>query len=182
MLAATPEDARLAIESGLSFDEETAGRLMQREFVAAPEFWTVGEVIDHLRAAGDELPDRFFEIYVVDPTFRPIGEAALSTIMRADRTVAIRDLMTPPQILVHPEMDQEEVAFAFRRYHLASAPVVDEAGRLTGMVTVDDIVHVIEEEGGEDLLKLSGVSEANRENRLRKRSSRPKMTEGRKFV
>jgi len=161
VLEATPEDARIAVESGLSFDEETAGRLMQREFVAAPEFWAVGQVVDHLRAAGEDLPERFFEIYVVDPSFRPVGEVALSSIMRADRATPVRDLMTAPQILVHPEMDQEEVAFAFRRFHLASAPVVDEAGRLTGMVTVDDIVHVIEEESGEDLLKLSGVSEAS---------------------
>ncbi len=160
VLDATPEDSRLAIETGLSFEEETAGRLMQREFVAAPEFWSVGETIDHLRASTEDLPDSFFEIYVVDPAFKPVGAVTLSTILRAERATALREVMTAPQLLVRPEMDQEEVAFAFQRYHLASAPVVDEAGRLTGMVTVDDIVHVIREEGDEDLLKLSGVSEA----------------------
>ncbi len=160
VLAATPEEARHAIETGLSFEEETAGRLMQREFVAAPEFWTVGETIDHLRSAPEDLPETFFEIYVVDPAFKPIGAAPLSTIMRAARDTPLRDVMHAPQLLVRQQMDQEEVAFAFQRYHLASAPVVDEAGRLTGMVTVDDIVHVIKEEGEEDLLKLSGVSEA----------------------
>jgi magnesium transporter len=160
VLAATPEEARLAIETGLSFEEETAGRLMQREFVAAPEFWTVGETLDHLRAAPEDLPDTFFEIYVVDPAFKPIGAAKLSTIMRSGRETPLRSVMTAPQLLVRQEMDQEEVAFAFQRYHLASAPVVDEAGRLTGMVTVDDIVHVIKEEGEEDLLKLSGVSDS----------------------
>lgn len=159
VLAATPEESRLAIETGLSFDEETAGRLMQREFVAAPEFWTVGETIDHLRGSGDDLPETFFEIYIVDPSFKPIGVAKLSTIMRAERDTPLRTAMNAPQFLVRPEMDQEEVAFAFQRYHLASAPVVDDAGRLTGMVTVDDIVHVIKEEGEEDLLKLSGVSD-----------------------
>ncbi len=162
VLEAAPEDVRLAVEAGLSFDEETAGRLMQREFVAAPEFWSVGQTMDHLRAVGADLPDRFFEIYVVDPSFRPVGAIALSTMLRAPREALLRALMAPPHFLARPEMDQEEVAFAFQRYHLTSAPVVDEAGRLTGMVTVDDIVHVIQEESQEDLLKLSGVSEASR--------------------
>ncbi len=160
VLAATPEEARLAIETGLSFEEETAGRLMQREFVAAPEFWTVGQTIDHLRAAPEDLPDLFFEIYVVDPAFKPVGSTPLSTILRAGRDTPLRAVMKPLEFRVRPEMDQEEVAFAFQRYHLASAPVVDEAGRLTGMVTVDDIVHVIKDESEEDLLKLSGVSES----------------------
>ena len=160
VLAAAPDDVRAAVESGLSFDEETAGRLMQREFVAAPEFWTVGQTIDHLRAMADALPDRFYEIYVVDPAFRPIGSAALSTMLRAPRERPLAQLMAPMQFLALPEMDQEEVAFAFQRYHLVSAPVVDGAGRLTGMMTVEDIVTVIQEEGTEDLLKLSGVTGA----------------------
>src|SRR5262249_5930377 len=95
------------------------------------------------------------------PGFRPVGFVPLSTVMRTERTTPLRDLMRTPQVLIKPEMDKEEVAFAFQRYNLASAPVVDDAGRLTGMVTVDDIVHVIQEEGEEDLLKLSGVSEAS---------------------
>jgi magnesium transporter len=160
VLAATPEDSRRAIETGLSFEEDTAGRLMQREFVAAPEFWTVGQTIDHLRATPEDLPDLFFEIYVVDPAFKPIGSTPLSTILRAGRETSLRAVMKPLQLLVRPEMDQEEVAFSFQRYHLASAPVVDEVGRLTGMVTVDDVVHVIRDESEEDLLKLSGVSDA----------------------
>jgi magnesium transporter len=160
VLAATPEEARLAIETGLSFEDETAGRLMQREFVAAPEFWTVGQTIDHLRAEPEDLPDIFFEIYIVNPAFKPIGAVPLSTVMRAKRETSLREVMHAPQFIVAPQMDQEEVAFAFQRYHLASAPAVDEAGRLTGMVTVDDVVHIIKEEGEEDLLKLSGVSEA----------------------
>ncbi|MBC7769090.1 MAG: magnesium transporter [Phycisphaerales bacterium] len=160
VLAAADEDTRLAVEEALSFDEETAGRLMQREYVAAPEGDTVGDVIDRLRANAEELPDEFFEIYVVDAAMRPIGAVRVSSLIRAGRSTPIRAMMRSPLILIRPEMDQEEVAQTFQKYHMASAPVVDEAGRLTGMVTVDDIVDVISEEGEEDLLKLAGVSEA----------------------
>jgi magnesium transporter len=149
------------VEQGLAADEDTAGRLMQRELAAAPEYWTVGDAIDHMRSEEAELPDVFFEIYVVDPGFRPIGFVPVSTLLRARRDAALRDIMRPPQALIRPEMDQEEVAFVFRKYNLASAPVVDEAGRITGVLTVDDIVHVIQEEGEEDLLALSGVSDAS---------------------
>lgn len=160
-LAGADEDTRLAVEQGLAAEEDTAGRLMQRELVAAPEHWTVGDVIDHMRSEDTELPDVFFEIYVVDPSYRPVGAAPISTLIRAARTTPLRDIMRPPQAIIHAEMDQEEVAFVFRKYHLASAPVVDSAGRITGVLTVDDIVHVIQEEGEEDLLKLSGVSDAS---------------------
>jgi magnesium transporter len=160
-LKAADEDTRLALEQSLAADEETAGRLTQREFVAVPEFWTVGDAIDFMRDPQAVLPEAFFEIYIVDPLFQPIGAVALSTFLRSERAVPLRDIMTPPQAVIHAEMDQEEVAYIFQRYHLASAPVVDGAGRLTGMVTVDDIVHVIKEERDEDLLKLSGVSEAS---------------------
>jgi len=160
VLAAADSDTRLAVQEALSFEEETAGRLMQREFVAAPEFWTVGAVIDKLRAQSAETPDVFFEIYVVDLAMRPVGAVPVSHFLRSPRETPIRDIMTPPQALIHPEMDQEEVAVLFQKYHLASAPVVDDAGRLTGMVTVDDIVDVVTEESQEDLLKLSGVGDA----------------------
>jgi magnesium transporter len=117
-------------------------------------------VIDRLRAESAELPDEFFEIYVVDAAMRPIGAVRVSSLLRARRETALRDIMRAPLILIRPEMDQEEVAQTFQKYHMASAPVVDEAGRLTGMVTVDDIVDVISEESEEDLLRLAGVSEA----------------------
>jgi magnesium transporter len=159
-LAGVDDDTRLAVEQGLAAEEDTAGRLMQRELVAAPEYWTVGDAIDHMRSADAELPDVFFEIYIVDPGFRPIGSAPLSTLIRAARDTPLRDIMRPPQALIQPTMDQEEVAFVFRKYNLASAPVVDDGGRLTGVLTVDDIVHVVQEEGEEDLLNLSGVSDA----------------------
>ncbi len=160
-LAAADEDTRHAVEQGLAAEEDTAGRLMQRELVAAPEHWTVGDAIDHMRTEDAELPDVFFEIYVVDPGHRPIGSVPVSTLIRARRETPLAQIMRPPHALIRADMDQEEVAFLFRKYNLASAPVVDEAGRITGVLTVDDIVHVIQEEGEEDLLKLSGVSDAS---------------------
>lgn len=160
VLAAADEDTRLAVEEALSFEEETAGRLMQREYVAAPEGANVGDVIDRLRAEAAELPDEFFEIYVVDAAMRPIGAVRVSSLLRSRRETPLKDIMRAPLILIRPEMDQEEVAQTFQKYHMASAPVVDEAGRLTGMVTVDDIVDVISEESEEDLLRLAGVSDA----------------------
>jgi magnesium transporter len=160
VLAAADEDTRLAVEEALSFDEETAGRLMQREYVAAPEGANVGNVIDRLRIEAAELPDEFFEIYIVDAAMRPIGAVRVSSLLRSRRETPLTTIMRSPLILIRPEMDQEEVAQTFQKYHMASAPVVDEAGRLTGMVTVDDIVDVISEENEEDLLRLAGVSEA----------------------
>jgi magnesium transporter len=152
---------RAAIESSLAFDEESAGRLMQRAFVAAPVFWTVGQAIDHMRTVNeDDLPETFFEIYIVDPAFRLQGSVPVSTLLRSPREKPLKDIMKEVPAHVRPEMDQEEVAYLFRQYNLASAPVVDEAGRLTGMITIDDVVDVIQEEAEEDILALSGVSEA----------------------
>jgi magnesium transporter len=161
VLAQTSSVVRASIEGALSFEEETAGRLMQREFVAAPEFWDVGRTIDHMRAVGEDLPDLFFEVYVVDPYFKPIGAVAVSRIMRAPRKTTLKELMDNLHVIVEPETDQEEVALSFQKYHLISAPVVDEAGRLTGMITVDDIVQVLQEENEEDMLALAGVSDAS---------------------
>jgi len=152
---------RAAIESSLSFDEESAGRLMQRAFVAAPVFWSVGQAIDHMRSVSDDdLPETFFEIYIVDPAFRLRGSVPVSRLLRYSRETPLKDIMKEVPVQVRPEMDQEEVAYIFRQYNLASAPVVDEAGRLTGMITIDDVVDVIQEEAEEDILALSGVSEA----------------------
>lgn len=152
---------RAAIESSLAFDEESAGRLMQRDFVAAPVFWTVGQAIDHMRAvADDDLPETFFEIYIVDPAFRLQGAVPVSTLLRSARDAPLQGLMKESRVRLTTDMDQEEVAYLFQQYNLASAPVVDDAGRLTGMITVDDVVDVIQEEAQEDMLALSGVSEA----------------------
>ena len=157
--AMEPED-RAAIEDALSFPEETAGRLMQREYVAVPEHVTVGDVIDRLREDVDLATD-FWEIFIVDPMHRPVGTCQLSWILRAPRTVAISDLMKREQTLIPVDMDQEEVALRFQKYALISAAVVDRAGRLVGMITVDDVVHIIQEEAGEDILRLSGAGDGD---------------------
>jgi magnesium transporter len=152
---------RAAIESSLAFDEESAGRLMQRDFVAAPVFWSVGQAIDHMRTVpDDDLPDTFFEIYIVDPAFRLQGSVPVSTLLRSAREMPLKEIMKEAPVQVRPDLDQEDVAYLFRQYNLASAPVVDEAGRLTGMITIDDVVDVIQEEAEEDILARSGVSEA----------------------
>ena len=161
VLAEASDELRATIEGALSFEEETAGRLMQREFVAAPEFWDVGRTIDHMRMVGEDLPDLFFEVYVVDPTFKPIGSIPVSRLMRAPRLTNLKDLVEKLHVVVRPETDQEDVALAFKKYHLISAPVVDASGRLNGMITVDDIVQVVQEENEEDLLALAGVREAS---------------------
>jgi magnesium transporter len=154
-----PED-RAAIESALAYPEETAGRLMQREFVAVPEHMAVGDLIDYLREH-DELPTDFWEVFVVDALHKPVGTCALSWVLRTPRKVALTDVMKRDQTLIPVTMDQEEVALRFQKYALISAAVVDEAGRLVGQLTVDDIVHIISEEAGEDILRLSGAGEGD---------------------
>jgi magnesium transporter len=153
--AIDPAD-RALLEQGLDFPEDSAGRLMQRELVAVPPHWTVGQVIDFLRAGG-ALPDDFYEIYVVDPRHRPIGTIALSRLLRTGRPVKLMEMMSREFQTIAATTHQEEVANLFRRYGLVSAPVVSETGRLIGAVTVDDVVDVIDEEAGEDILRLGGV-------------------------
>lgn len=160
ILAALPSASRRLVEEGLTFPEESAGRLMQREFVAVPKYWTVGKTIDYLRAA-ETLPDDFYLIFAIDPMMRPVGAILLSRILRSKRSIKIADLMDDEIRTIPATTDQEEVAFLFRQYGLVSAPVVDESGRLLGVVTVDDVVDVIDEEAEEDILKLGGVSEAD---------------------
>lgn len=162
VMAAMPEQERAAIESTLSYGDETAGRLMQREVVAAPQFWTVGQAIDHFRKESDELPELFFDVYVVDPAYKPVGAVPVSHLLRTGRQTPLAQIMEPvTEITV--DLDQEEVAYIFDKYHLISAPVIDSAGRLVGQITVDDIVGVIQEEGEEDILALAGVSDAGRD-------------------
>jgi magnesium transporter len=158
VLRALDPDDRAAIEEALSYPEDSAGRLMRRDAVAVPEHWTVGRVIDFLRS-DEELPTDFFEIFVVDPAHRPVGTCLLSWILRTPRRIAVADVMQREQTLIPVDMDQEEVALRFQKYALVSAAVVDQAGRLVGMITVDDIVHIIQEEASEDILRLSGAGE-----------------------
>ncbi len=161
VLAAMPEVDRAAIESSLGYAEDSAGRLMQREVMAAPSFWNVGDTIDHIRKQGDDLPELFFDIYIVDPLNKPVGGLAVSRLLRAPRSAALSDIMEPiNEIAV--DQDQEEVAYIFEKYHLISAPVIDSAGRLVGQITVDDIVNIIQEENREDILRLAGVRDEDR--------------------
>lgn len=162
VLAAMPDIERAAVETSLAYPEDTAGRLMQREVVAAPEFWTVGQAIDHLRATRDELPELFFDIYVVDPAFKPVGAVPVSGLLRRARDCALSEISLPITEF-DVGQDQEEVAYAFEKYRLISAPVVDSSGRLVGQITVDDIVGVLQEENQEDILALAGVGDEGRD-------------------
>jgi magnesium transporter len=157
--AMEPED-RAAIESALAYPEETAGRLMQRDLVAVPEHWTVGQTIDFLRDTAGLTSD-FWEVFVVDPAHKPVGTCQLSWVLRCPRDIAMTDVMKREQTLIPVDMDQEEVALRFQKYALISAAVVDEGNRLVGMITVDDIVHIIQEEAGEDILRLSGAGDGD---------------------
>jgi magnesium transporter len=156
-------DDRAVLEEALQLPEDSAGRLMQREFVAIRVRWTVGETIDYLRAEADRgaetLPDEFFDLFVVDDDGRPVGMVGLSRILRTRRPVRIEDLMDTDIDKVPVTTDQEEVANLFRQYDLASAPVVDANGKLVGVITYDDIMDVIHEEVEEDIMLLAGVQD-----------------------
>ncbi len=150
---------RVALEEGLSFPEDSAGRLMSREVVAIPEFWTVGKTIDYMRAAAEGLPESFFDVFIIDPAYHVVGEVPLSQIVRAKRSEKVKNLIQREAHTIPADMDQEQVAHLFRRENMVSAPVIDSDGRLLGMITIDDIVDVIDEEAEEDILRLAGVGQ-----------------------
>lgn len=154
------DDDRVAIETALSYPEDSAGRLMQRELIAVPEHWTIGDVIDYLRTEQSEVTD-FWEIFVVSPEHKPVGTMRLSWVLTTPRWVSVSDVMQRQQTLIPVDMDQEEVALRFQKYALISAAVVSREGRLEGVITADDIVHIIAEEAGEDILKLSGAGDGD---------------------
>jgi len=156
ILSKTAASDRIAINQAFDFEEESAGRLMQREVFAAPAFWTVGQIIDRLRGK-EELPDRFYEVFVVDPANKPIGAVPLSTLLKTQREVRIDKIMHEDIWTIPVTMDQEDVAYKFEQYNLISAPVVDESERLVGMITVDDVVEIVHAESQEDMLALGGV-------------------------
>jgi magnesium transporter len=160
VLESMPAEDRVLLQQSLTFPEDSAGRLMQRELVAVPSHWTVGETIDFLRSAKD-LPDDFYDLFVVDPAHKPLGSVPLSRVLRSPRTTKLTDIMDEELRLVPADTDQEAVAYLFKQYALVSAPVVDEAGRLIGVVTVDDVVRVIDEEAEEDLMKIVGASDTD---------------------
>lgn len=163
ILANLPPEARALVEEGLTYPEYSAGRLMGRQFVAVPEFWTVGGLLDYLRAAAiaddSDLPEEFYDIFVIDPLHRVVGSVPLSRVLRAKRGVKLNDILHEDIHHIAVTMDQEEVARLFRNYGLVSAPVVDNGGRLVGVITVDDVVDVIEEEAEADMLAMGGVGE-----------------------
>jgi magnesium transporter len=157
ILAKVPSEERAALNRALEYPEDSAGRLMQTEFVAVPEFWSVGQVIDHVRRARD-LPDDFVEIYVVDPAFHLKGAIPLSRILRSPREKKVSKIKDDEQTVFNVADEREEIAFKFEQYNLVSAAVVDDAGRLVGSLMVDDIVDVIQEDAEDDILQLGGVS------------------------
>ena len=166
VLAALSAEDRVFVEEGLSFPEDSAGRLMQREIVTVPSFWTVGQTIDYLRG-GKSTTDDFYLIFVVDPARKPLGEVPLSKLLCAQRPRRISEIMEPDFRSIPVDMDQEEVAVLFRRYGMVSAGVVDLGNRLVGMITIDDVIDVIDEEAEEDLMALAGVGEASLRSSIR---------------
>ncbi|MGX1306114.1 magnesium transporter [Amorphus suaedae] len=159
ILARLPFAKRHRLARSLDYPEETAGRRMQSDFVALPPFWSVGQVIDALREE-DDLPDSFYQIFVVDPAFRLLGTVALDKLLRTPRTTRVSEIMHEAHHTVRATDDQEDVARLFQRYNLVSSAVVDESARLVGVLTIDDIVDIIEEEAEEDIRYLTGAGDA----------------------
>ncbi len=157
ILAKVSREERVALNRALEYPEGTAGRLMQTEFVAVPEFWTVGRTIDYMRGEKD-LPEDFIEIYVVSPNFHLTGVVPVSRILRNQRDRKIASLMEEEQTIFSVTDEESDIAFKFKHYNLVSAAVVDADKRLVGVLTVDDVVDVIEEEAEEDILHLGGVT------------------------
>ncbi len=158
ILGALTDRDRLAIEQSLEFPDYSAGRLMQREVVMAPEHWTVGEAIDYMRATED-LPDQFYHVILVDPRMKPVGKVALGKLMSSPRAVKLADITDASFHVIPVTRPEADVAYAFNQYHLISAPVVDETERLVGVITIDDAMMVLDEEHEEDILRLAGVGE-----------------------
>ncbi len=167
ILEALPDADRVAVQQSLSYPEYSAGRLMQREVVMAPEHWNVGEAIDHLRATKEEdLPDQFYHITIVDPRLHPVGNVTLGKLMRSRRDTKLLDIKEETFRTIPANQMESDVAYAFNQYHLISAPVVDEEGRLIGVITIDDAMAVLDEEHEEDILRLAGVGEGSLSDRV----------------
>jgi len=166
-----PPKDRFLLEEGLSYPEDTAARLMQREFTAIPSNWSVGQTIDYLRENKD-LPDEFLEIFIVDTDFKPIGTVPSSKVLRTAREVKMNLIMREMQVLIPVNMDQEEVGYTFENYNLTSAGVVDKNNKLVGMITSDDILTVVKEEAEEDVLRLAGVGDEEITDSILKKTKR----------
>jgi magnesium transporter len=158
ILEALDDSDRVAIEQSLTYPEFSAGRLMQREVVFAPEHWTVGEAIDHLRSAG-ALPEQFYHVILVDPKMHPLGNVTLGRLMSSQRDMPLMSIKEETFRTIPVAQDEEDVAYAFNQYHLISAPVINKDGRLIGVITIDDAMAVLDEEHEEDILRLAGVGD-----------------------
>ena len=153
-----PPKDRFLLEEGLSYPEDSAARIMQREFTAIPSDWTVGQTIDYLRESND-LPQEFLEIFIVDNDFKPIGIVPSSRVLRTPREFKMNSIMREMPVLISVNMDKEEVGHTFENYNLVSAGVVNKNNKLVGMITADDVVTVVQEEAEEDILRLAGVGD-----------------------
>ena len=153
-----PPKDRFLLEEGLSYPEDSAARIMQREFTAVPSDWSVGQTIDYLRES-KELPEEFLEIFIVDNEFKPIGIVPSSRVLRTPREKKMNSIMREMPVLISVNMDKEEVGHTFENYNLLSAGVVNKNNKLVGMITADDIVTVVQEEAEEDVLRLAGVGD-----------------------
>ncbi|SOC09198.1 magnesium transporter [Rhodobacter maris] len=158
ILDALDDSDRAAVEQSLTWPEYSAGRLMQREVVTAPEHWTVGEAIDFLRAE-DWLPDQFYHVVLVDPFHHPVGYVTLGKILSSRRETALNTITEDSFRTIWARQEEGDVAYAFNQYHLISAPVVDDDDRLVGVITIDDAMNVLDEEHEEDILRLAGVGD-----------------------
>jgi magnesium transporter len=158
ILSSLPPKDRFALLEGLSYPEDSAARIMQREFTAIPSNWSVGQTIDYLRENKD-LPEQFLEIYIVDENFKPIGTVPSSKVLRTARETKMSSIMDDMTFLIPVDMDREEVGNLFENYNLNSACVVDKTNKLVGMITSDDVLTVLKEEAEEDALRLAGVGD-----------------------
>jgi magnesium transporter len=165
ILGALEDVDRVAVQQALSYPEYSAGRLMQREVVMAPDHWTVGQAIDFLRKS-DDLPDQFYHMVLVDPRLHPVGNVTLGKIMGSKRSVKLADILEDVFEVISVNQPESDVAYAFNQYHLISAPVVDEDDRLIGVITIDDAMAVLDEEHEEDILRLAGVGEGSLSDRV----------------
>ena len=160
ILDALEEGDRVAVQSLLSYPEQSAGRLMQREVVMAPEHWSVGMAIDFLRNDAN-LPEQFYHIVLVDPRLHPVGNVSLGKLMSSKRSVLLREIIEDVFQVIPADQDEADVAYAFNQYHLISAPVVDMENRVVGVITIDDAMVVLDEELEEDIMLLAGVGDSS---------------------
>ena len=158
VLSSLPPKDRFALLESLSYPEDSAARIMQREFTAIPSNWSVGQTIDYLRENKD-LPEQFLEIYIIDNEFKPLGTVPSSKVLRTPRETKMVEIMLESQVTIPVDMDREEVGRLFENYNLNSAAVIDKTKKLVGMITSDDILTVLKEEAEEDTLRLAGVGD-----------------------